>query len=140
VRTPLGFSMVLHDFSGLLETGGSSSTGLSTAAAAATAATRATPGVGSSSAADMSAGMGKVAGTVSGVQAAAAGPRFQQGPPGKPSSLLFSQSSTTNVGQAEATRIAAILAARAAQLPGNSVHVLMTGNGSPYQNIQSRIM
>lgn len=55
-------------------------------------------------------------------------------------SFLHSTSSATGLTKADAERISNVLKKRAAQLPGNSIHVLLTGNGSPYQNIQSRIM
>lgn len=59
---------------------------------------------------------------------------------GPKSSFMYSTSSVTDVTKAEAERITAALKLRAASLPGNSIHALMTGNGSPYQNIQARIM
>lgn len=55
-------------------------------------------------------------------------------------SFLASTSSATGLSRADAERISQVLKARAAQLPGDSIHAIMTGNGSPYQNIQSRIM
>jgi hypothetical protein len=53
---------------------------------------------------------------------------------------MYSTSNVTRVTKAEAERITAAIKKRAATLPGNSVHAFMTGNGSPYQNIQARIM
>lgn len=53
---------------------------------------------------------------------------------------MYSTSSVTGVTKAEAEHITAAIKKRAASLPGNSIHALMTGNGSPYQNIQARIM
>jgi hypothetical protein len=53
---------------------------------------------------------------------------------------MYSTSSVTGVTQAEAQQITKALQQRAAALPGGSIHALMTGNGSPYQNIQARIM
>jgi hypothetical protein len=53
---------------------------------------------------------------------------------------MFSRSSETGLTEADKQRISAALKKRAAELPGDSVHALMTGNGSPYQNIQGRIM
>jgi hypothetical protein len=53
---------------------------------------------------------------------------------------MYSTSSVTGITKAEAQRITAAIKKRAAALPGNSIHALMTGNGSPYQNIQARIM
>jgi hypothetical protein len=76
-----------------------------------------------------------------GSQASSRGPRAQfiKGT-GTRSSFMYSTSSVTGVTKAEAARITAALKKRAAALPGNSIHCLMTGNGSPYQNIQARIM
>lgn len=59
---------------------------------------------------------------------------------GTGSSFMYSTSSVTGVTKAEAASITAALKKRAGALPGNSIHCLMTGNGSPYQNIQARIM
>jgi hypothetical protein len=65
--------------------------------------------------------------------------RFHKGC-GKGCSIMFSRSSQTGLTEADKQRISAALQKRAAELPGDSIHALMTGNGSPYQNIQGRIM
>jgi hypothetical protein len=65
--------------------------------------------------------------------------RFFQGS-GTSSSFLYSSNSETRLTADDARRISAVLKKRAEQLPGDSIHALMTGNGSPYQNIQGRIM
>ena len=59
---------------------------------------------------------------------------------GPRSSFMYSTSSVTGLTKADTERITAAVRLRAASLPGNSIHALMTGNGSPYQNIQARIM
>lgn len=66
-------------------------------------------------------------------------PRFFKGS-GKQTSLMYSNSNITSLTAADKQRISLTLSKRAADLPGDSVHALMTGNGSPYQNIQGRIM
>jgi hypothetical protein len=65
--------------------------------------------------------------------------RFIRGS-GQRSSFLYSTSSATGLTAADAQRISKVLKQRASELPGDSIHALLTGNGSPYQNIQSRIM
>jgi hypothetical protein len=55
-------------------------------------------------------------------------------------SFASSSSSKTGLTRADAARVAKALADAAAKHAGDTIHTLMTSNGSPYQNIQGRIM
>ncbi|KAF8072854.1 HPAT1 [Scenedesmus sp. PABB004] len=139
VVTSFGYKLVLHDFSqpgaaadggggggggGLPGPGGGGFSGHDAAAAQVQAAVQAAAAQAQPQAAAQ--------------QAAQRAPRFHRG--GKGGSVMWSASNATGLTPADAARISAALTKRAAELPGDSVHALMTGNGSPYQNIQARIM
>jgi hypothetical protein len=55
-------------------------------------------------------------------------------------SIWASNSNTTGLTAADIQRISTALDEASKKHPGDSIHALMTGNGSPYQNIQGRVM
>jgi hypothetical protein len=52
----------------------------------------------------------------------------------------YSNSNKTGLTRAGKLRVSAAMAKAARRHPGDTIHTLMTSNGSPYQNIQGRIM
>jgi hypothetical protein len=52
----------------------------------------------------------------------------------------YSNSNKTGLTPADAARIAEALKSAARRHKGDTIHTLFTSNGSPYQNIQGRIM
>uniref|UniRef100_A0A383WBI5 Hydroxyproline O-arabinosyltransferase-like domain-containing protein n=1 Tax=Tetradesmus obliquus TaxID=3088 RepID=A0A383WBI5_TETOB len=177
VKTSYGYKLVVHDFSGLVDSSfhagsgssssssssiidpsfSSSSSGSSSSSSSTGATNSRTVDSGASthtavrerriSLAEINAAGGTAAaagtsgdsGSSSSSSGAEGQQRFHEGC-GKGCSIMFSRSSTTGLTEADKQRISAALKKRAAELPGDSIHALMTGNGSPYQNIQGRIM
>ena len=55
-------------------------------------------------------------------------------------SVWASNSNKTGLTTDDIQRISKALDEAAKKHPGDTIHALMTGNGSPYQNIQGRVM
>ena len=120
-----GFAVVRHDFSG---SGGSGGGG----------------GGGSSSSSSSSSGGGGGGGNGGrlngGVHKSTPVITIGGGSSGGGSAGSSSSSSKTGLSRADAARVARALEAAARRHGGDTIHTLFTSNGSPYQNIQGRIM
>jgi len=134
VRTSYGFRLVVHNFANAKRVSSSRRSGFVTTSTTASSSENLNPvsteSISSSSSSSSS----------SSIQSSSKEQhRFLKGQ-GEHSSFLYQRTSETGLTADDARRISTALKKRAGELPGHSIHALMTGNGSPYQNIQGRIM
>ncbi|GBF92072.1 hypothetical protein Rsub_04419 [Raphidocelis subcapitata] len=120
--------IVRHDFSGGASSGGASG-GASSGAASS--------GGGSSGGSGAASSSGGGGGASSSGAAAGGG---GGGGGGVVRTSHYSNSNRTGLARADAARIGEALKAAARRHKGDTIHTLFTSNGSPYQNIQGRIM
>ncbi|KIY92051.1 hypothetical protein MNEG_15912 [Monoraphidium neglectum] len=136
--TKHGFQIVRHDFSSSSFSNGGGSSGSSGGAGGSSGASgsgsggsQSTGGAPQSSSGDGSGGAGAGAITVG-------GPAVAAGAPVRTS--RYSNSNKTALTRSDMKRIGGALQAAARRHGGDTIHTLFTSNGSPYQNIQGRIM
>jgi hypothetical protein len=134
VKTAHGYHLVRHDFSASTQataSSGSSSSSSSGSSSSSTSGGGESMRSGSSSS---STSGSSSSGSSTGAGLAGGERIFFK------ASIAFSNNNNTKLTPEEVKEMSRSLDEAAKKHPGDTIHALMTGNGSPYQNIQGRIM